>query len=446
MPAPFVPPENERAIGLGLYATEGPGVGGHLKEQPEDFVVREISLFPRPDPDGAFSVLRVVSRNWEQHELGARLAQRLHLPPNAISWAGTKDRRAVTERLASYRGPLPSEGFSMPEVEIVDAYTAREGLVLGHHFGNGFDIRLAGLEGVPEAVSRIDSIRAELVSLGYFLNYFGAQRFGEVRPVTHDVGRAIVRGDIAGAVETYLTEVPPGATSAGDEARREYREHHDAARALREFPEAFRFERLLLDRLARGQPPERALKALSRELRMLFVHAYQALLFNRWLTERLRRGLSPVDPVEGDVLLRVRRDGTIPGTDPVPVSSDNLPECTELSRRGRARLAGPLVGFATQLGSGSSRELLERLLAEEGITPAHFELPKLPEIASRGTYRPVTVALPPIGITVPPPEASGPSASVRFHFALPKGSYATVVMREFQKTGATSGVPSNRAY
>ncbi|MCI4328543.1 MAG: tRNA pseudouridine(13) synthase TruD, partial [Thermoplasmata archaeon] len=90
-------------------------------------------------------------------------------------------------------------------------------------------------------------------------------------PVTHDVGRWLVRGDVAAAVETYLTALPDGPTGPGADARRSYVEHHDAARALREFPPHFRFERQLLDHLARGNPPERALRALSRELRMLFV-------------------------------------------------------------------------------------------------------------------------------------------------------------------------------
>lgn len=423
------PPPAERALGLSFYATTTPGAGGPLKERAEAFKVTEISAYPLPDPAGAFTVLRIVSRNWEQHELAQRLAQRLGLPPHAVDWAGTKDRRAVAERLFSYRG-APPRRLDLADVELLEAYRARSGLVLGHHYGNAFEIR------VPDGgVARADreaiyhATHEELRALGGFPNLFGPQRFGEVRPVTHEVGRALARGDPARAVELYLTWMPDASEEAGGAARAAFAQHHDAQRALREFPGHYRFERQLLDHLARGQPPERALRALSRELRMLFVHAYQSLLFNRWLGGRTRAGLSLREPVAGDVLLRLARDGTVPGTHPIPVTLDNLDEATELARRGRALLAGPLVGFETPIPQGPGGELIHGLLAEEGISPDDFRMPRTPDVASKGSYRPALVPLPPISIAVDPEGAW-------FRFALPKGSYATVLLREFTKPGA----------
>ena len=118
--------------------------------------------------------------------------------------------------------------------------------------------------------------------------------------MTHVVGREVVRGDLAAAVETYLGRAPPGdPRRIGDAARRTYAETHDPVRALREFPSHYRFERAILERLARGDPAERAFRALDRELRLLFVHAFQALLFNRWTSRRHAEGLPLDRPLAG---------------------------------------------------------------------------------------------------------------------------------------------------
>ena len=414
-----------------FYLTATPGVPASTKGSPEEFRVTEISSYPMPDPNGSFTVLRVASRNWEQHELGEAIARRLGLSPHSVQWSGTKDRRAVAERLLSYRGAPPDAGFNLKEVDLLEAYRARDGLVLGHHYGNAFEVRVVP-ERVPpdEAALAYRATASALRSAGGFPNFFGLQRFGEVRPVTHEVGRCMVRGDPSAAVAAYLTAIPAGtAEGRGDEARRAFAAHGDPARALREFPSDYRFERALLERLVRGQPPEQALKALSRDLRLLFVHAYQSLLFNRWLSRRRTAGYPLDRPVPGDRILRAGRDGTLRGQDAVPVGADNERECTELVTRGRAFVAGPLVGMDTTLPPGPGGTLLADLLAEESIAPAAFRIPFAPELASRGTWRPVLLPLPPLGITTDP-------SGVGFRFALPKGAYATVLLREFLKNGA----------
>ncbi|MCI4351741.1 MAG: tRNA pseudouridine(13) synthase TruD, partial [Thermoplasmata archaeon] len=272
----------------------------------------------------------------------------------------------------------------------------------------------------------------ELIALGSIPNLFGLQRFGEVRPITHLVGRKLVQGDIAGAVDAYLTVEIPGGGGHGLEARRSYADHHDAGRALREFPSSFRFERTLLDHLARGHSPERAMHGLPRELRQLFVHAYQSWLFNRWLTARWEAGVSLTIPESGDHLVRLGADGTVAKAAAVPIDDDNLPEAREMLSRGRAALAGPLVGLGTPELGGAPGEMFQRILTDERLTRVDFGLPRMPDIASEGTWRPITIPLPPIGIV------TDPGAEPCLSFALPRGSYATVVLREFLKTGASA--------
>ncbi len=429
------PPEVEQAIGLGFYATSTAPVSGTVKAKADDFVVREISSYPMPDPQGRFAVLRVRSRNWEQHELAARLEAWLGLPRNAIAWAGTKDRRAVAERLLSYRGTVPDRPVPLSGVELLESYQARDGLSLGHHYGNSFSIRLTQVADPPTAVEVFRGATAELVAAGGVPNLFGPQRFGEVRPITHLVGQALANGDTGAAVEVYLAGLPDGSDDLGRLARLEYAETHDARKALSTFPPSYRFERQILERLARGASPESALRALSRELRLLFVHAVQSWMFNRWLSARVEIGLSLTEPEDGDTLLRVARDGTAPSRDPVPVDSGNLPECRETVRRGRARLAGPLIGYETERPGGRPGAIFDRVLAETGVAPSGFRLPSFPEISSAGAWRAATIAAPPVAFRAVSADAVG------LDFALPKGSYATVVLRELLKTGAVPLAP-----
>ncbi len=420
-------------MGMAFYASQTPGVPGRLKSSAESFRVTELSSYPTPDPAGPFTVLRVRSQDWEQHELGAALARRLGLGSHSLEWAGTKDRRAVSERLVSYRGPPPAGPVDLPRVEVTDVYRAKDGLVLGHHYGNSFDIRVDALPQPPTTcVGVYRAIERELRELGGFPNFFGPQRFGEVRPVTHEVGRWVVRGDLAAAVETYLTAMPPtGKPGVGDAARLEYAHHHDANRALREFPAEYRFERTLLEHLAQGHPPERAFRALSRDLRLLFVHAFQGYLFNRWLSARAEEGMPLSRPQVGDAILRLARDGTTRSHDGIPVGEDNLTECAELVGRGRAWVAGPLVGYETPTGAGRPAELLHEILREEQVAADSFRTPAAPEVSSKGAWRPILIPLPPLGLA---PDAED---GVRFQFALPKGSYATVLLREFLKGSAS---------
>ncbi|HYA10738.1 MAG TPA: tRNA pseudouridine(13) synthase TruD [Thermoplasmata archaeon] len=432
--APSVP-ASDRAVGIGFYLSTSPGVPGRLKATAEEFRVREVSSYPRPDPAGPYTVLRLESRGWEQHELAEAVARRLGLARRSISWSGTKDRRAVSERLFAYRGPPPTGDLGLAGVTVVDAYPSREGLVLGRHYANAFEVHVGELAEPASALATYRAVEAELRAAGGFPNFFGAQRFGEVRPITHEVGRWIVRGDLARAVDAYLIDRPAsGVEGAGDRAREAFGEHRDARRALGEFPHEYRFERSILDRLAHGDPPERALRALPHELRRLFVHAFQSYVFNRHLSSRHDAGLPLDRPVVGDMVVRLGRDGTYRGQDVAPVGEENLPECTELVRRGRALVAGPLVGASTRLAPGEPTRLLERILAEEQVAPASFSVPAAPELGSEGTWRALLVPLPPLGLEA---DATG----VWFRFSLPKGAYATVALREFLKPGPGPRAP-----
>jgi tRNA pseudouridine13 synthase len=92
--------------------------------------------------------------------------------------------------------------------------------------------------------------------------------------------------------------------------------------------------------------------------------------------------------------------------------------------RGRAFVTAPLVGTETELADGEPGEIERTVLDDAGIEPADFDLPG--EFDSSGTRRAIQVRT--------DLEVAFDAGDPTFAFALPSGSYATVLLREFTKT------------
>ena len=264
-------------------------------------------------------------------------------------------------------------------------------------------------------------------------NYFGQQRFGSRRPVTHEVGLAIVREAWKEAVLAYVGnphEREPEATQA---ARAYVDETEDWAGALERLPRALGYERSMCHTLVENgaQTPEdfrEAVETLPSNLQTLFVNGAQSYVFNRILSERLERGLPFDRPVEGDVVCF--KDADAPGELPLPdtdrsqrVTGKRLRTVERHCERGRAFVTAPLVGTETELADGEPGEIERSVLDDAELEPGDFDLPG--EFDSSGTRRAIQVRTD-LRVT-----RDGDDLS--FDFSLPKGSYATVLLREFRK-------------
>jgi tRNA pseudouridine13 synthase len=182
-----------------------------------------------------------------------------------------------------------------------------------------------------------------------------------------------------------------------------------------------------------GDAPEdfrEALEAVPTNLQTMFVNAAQSYVFNRILSERLARGLPFDRSVAGDVVCFTNADApaalALPDTDRIQrVDESRLPTSERHCERGRAFVTAPLVGTETTLADGEPGEIERAVLEEVGVEPADFALPG--EFESSGTRRAIQVRTD-LGV-----DGVDDSDVVRFSFALPKGSYATVVLREYLK-------------
>ncbi|QZP36851.1 tRNA pseudouridine(13) synthase TruD [Halobaculum magnesiiphilum] len=445
----------ERATGVDHYVSDADGIGGRLRVAPEDFRVRERERMD-PEPLDAhegsypFLLLRATLRRWDTNDFASALSNAMGASRERVSWAGTKDKHAVTTQLFTVRDADPEEIPDLDGADIEVLGRVGRDLTFGDLAGNEFAIRIRETEEDPAPITRDlrafaagdsdsaaagdsdSTVAAADTAVEIAVpNYFGHQRFGSRRPITHEVGLAAIRGDWRGAVLAYCGNPYDTEPEDSQRAREVVEDQADAdspdwSAALDAMPGRLRYERSMLHRLDEGADWREALEAVPSNLQRLFVNAAQSYVFNRILSERLRRGLPFERPVAGDVVAFVERDTQFPKPD-----MDRLQRATEgrvdtLARhceRGRAFVTAPLVGTETALADGEPGEIEREILRDLDVGPGDFELPG--EFASTGTRRAILL---PTDLTV-----SEEDGDPVFEFALPSGSYATAVLREYMK-------------
>lgn len=422
----------ESELGLEVFLTPDiPGIGGKLRRTPEDFQVDEISILPPEAPDGRFVVAKVWHRNWEANRLIRRLSTNLRISRAKIGFAGTKDGRSVATQLMSFDAPIDAvKSLQIPDVQISDAYTAKRMISIGDLKGNIFRVKVSDARQDVDVAETCESVRARLDSAGGFPNFFGIQRFGSVRPITHLIGKDLVRGDLEGAVMRYVANPMDDEDSDANDARRSLQQSKDFERALKEFPQKLTFERTMIARL-KDSPEDYlgALRTLPKNLLMMFVHAYQSYLFNRIISERIRSGMPLREPEIGDLVLPLSKMGVPDHDNPILVTADNLEKATKNAKEGKAFVSGLIYGTEAHFAEGRMGEIEKRVIESESINKLDFQIVGLREASSKGIRREVLAPYRDLKIEVGEGEAV-------FQFALNKGCYATTFLREFMKTEA----------
>ena len=420
--------DDERKIGIEVFYTDIEGIGGKLRSKPEDFRVIEIPKDISADEEGNYIILKVTSKNWETNILVRELARRLGISRKRISFAGTKDRRAVTTQLLSIYYPdkeLPEIKIKDIEIEFVCRSNRR--IEIGDLIGNEFRIVIRDVEVCKEeAEKRIDEINKELKEIGGFPNFYGFQRFGSLRPVTHIVGKEIVKGDFDKAVDLYLTYTTDKEDETYRLARERFSKERDISKALSYFPKHLNFELTLLNELKKGKNAIEALQSLPKNLLMMFLYAYQSYIFNRILSERIKRKLPLGEAIEGDLIVPVSKYGE--EEDIIPVNNRNIEKVNRMIRSGKAAVTGAIVGYDVRFAEGEMGEIEKRIVEEESIDVRDFIVPEIPFLSSKGGRR---------ALVSPYKDFSYrflDNSSVEMKFFLRKGSYATSLLREFMKS------------
>jgi tRNA pseudouridine13 synthase len=149
---------------------------GVIRTLPEDFQVTEIPLVT-PDGEGEHCWLSIRKRNSNTAWVAKQLAEFAGVAPKAVSYAGMKDRHAVTEQWFSVQLPGRADPdwslINNESFEVLQASRHSRKLKTGALRGNRFRLRVRGVDASPEQIQK----RIQQLAQG-IPNSFGPQRFG----------------------------------------------------------------------------------------------------------------------------------------------------------------------------------------------------------------------------------------------------------------------------
>jgi len=152
---------------------------GVIRSQPEDFQVDEIQQFV-PSGIGEHVWLHIKKTGENTDWVARQLAQLANVPRRDVSYAGMKDRNAVTTQWFSVQMPgreAPKWQMGLSEnIEVLDEKRHDRKLRRGTLLGNQFKITIQNFEGdEKELIETVERIQNQGIP-----NYFGEQRFGYI--------------------------------------------------------------------------------------------------------------------------------------------------------------------------------------------------------------------------------------------------------------------------
>lgn len=425
-------PDTDAHIAPRFYATKDlPPVGGTIKQRPEDFLVDEIPQY-QPSGSGEHIYMLVQKRLMSTMDMVSVIARHFHVKRHAVGYAGLKDKHAITRQVVSVHVPgRKLDDFPMLQHEQISVlWTDMHANKLrpGHLKGNRFSIRIRNVKPTDVVIAR--KVLDRLAKLGV-PNRVGEQRFGMLEN-NHMIGRHMIAGDFDGALRELLgpsarfPHYNPDARRLFLEGR--YRE------AIQLYPPGARTEMIVLNALAKGATPGQALRTLDEPVLRYYFSAIQSAIFNSVLDERLENGtLGTLAP--GDIAVKHLNNAAFAVTPEIAAD----PSTPQRLATFDISPSGPMWGAEMMRAEGDTALRERRVLESFGLSEAHLAaLDSDARGALDGKRRPLRVP-------ITDPEVEGGvdehGAFIRCAFELPRGSFATVVLREIMKPASTAELP-----
>jgi len=423
----------EKQVGIKTFLTKTDGINGKLRLEPEDFTVEEIPDELKENNQGKFVIAKVTAINWETNLLVRELSNRLKISRKRISFAGTKDKRAKTTQTMSFYNISKQElsEIKIKDVEITNINISEKPIKLGDLKGNIFEINIRNIE-PKNHKEKIKKITDLIKKNKGFPNFYGIQRFGTIRPITHIVGKNIIKGDFKSAVMCYIANPFKEENESIYKLRKELEETKDYANALKNYPNYLIYEKSILNKLVE-KPDDyiSALKELPNTLLTMFIHAYQSYLFNEILSKRIIKEISINKAIKGDIIFPIKNNKIQKNT--IKVNKYNIEKVNKQIEKRKAVVTALLFGSKSKLTDGLMGEIERDVLKKEKIDKRNFIVPEIPFISSYGTRRPIIAYINEIKYHIKE-DTKNKNIDLNLRFQLSKGCYATSLLREYMKS------------
>ena len=207
----MIVPNLERLIGIEFYATASSGIEGVIRSFPKDFIVEESLVtgsnakidnshfnFNQEFNEKGNLLCILVKKNWDTFLALRMITKQLNINPNQIQIAGIKDARALTSQHIIIKN-VNAKNLSTINIKNIKLYPIGYFVYdFSSYFllGNNFRVIIRKIAfSKSETIKRINKILLEIDLLGGIPNFYGHQRFGTRRPITHLVGKAMVNDD-----------------------------------------------------------------------------------------------------------------------------------------------------------------------------------------------------------------------------------------------------------
>ena len=387
-------PQIDNEIGISVYTTKSSSVQGKIKQNENDFLVKEVISEKAIDSfnnlDGHAVYLLKKSGIDTNHAL-IDIEKRYGLVLKAL---GLKDAHAQTEQYVYTYKKLDSlaeiEGkkYSAKRIGFVKKPISKKDML-----GNIFEIKVSDLNEPLPSFTDDEKI----------LNFFGYQRFGSKRPITHLVGKSIIKGNYEEALDYLLNFSSKYDSEKNNQFRKLISERKSESEIIELLPYSMDIERNLLKQLLKDKDPKNAIRSIPLALRRFYIQAYQSFLFNKTLS----------------LAYEFEEELFLPTTDDVCFDKNSI--LGKFENDPNQRLAIPLIGHSYYKKSRFDY-YIKKILDDELLTPKDFFIKDFQEISVDGGFRNASINYLNLNIN-----------ENLIKFQLSRGSYATIVLREILK-------------
>lgn len=388
-------PKPDTEIGILVYSTKFEGCGGKIRLNNDDFFVSEVlqkmTLSNISEEEG-YAVYKLKKHGIDTFHALSNIFKKYGLRIKAL---GLKDASASTEQYVCSMNKkksidsITTKQYSLERIGFVKKPLTKKDMI-----GNRFIIKIH------------DSVFPKILEFNDFnkiLNFFGYQRFGSKRAVTHLIGKAIIQNDFPNAVDLLLSFTSDYDLPKNIELRKMLQDKSNYTKLENKLPPQMDLEKIVLHEMISHDDSVKAIRSLPLTIRRLFIQAYQSYIFNRLLSTAFLDGENLYDPTQGDVCFDKNNNLGRFVNDPLQ------------------KLAIPLVGYAYSKNNRFHNQIL-RILEDEEIAAKDFFLKYMQEISNEGGFRHSIIHHKDFSM-------SGQTIS----FTLPRGSYATILLREIMK-------------